>query len=78
MRFGQNVYGYYQRLLKKLLEQLGLRRYAVNTHQDQFVPEPPLKILDPHMKKIQKFLSWLTVETSFCLGVCCLLNPLHD
>jgi len=43
MRFGQNVYGYYQRLLKKLLEKLGLRRYAVNTHQDQFVPEPPLK-----------------------------------
>jgi len=27
--------------LKKLLEQLGFHRYAVNAHADEFVAEPP-------------------------------------
>jgi len=32
----------------KLLEQLGLHAYAVSTHPDELVLEPPLKkILDP-------------------------------
>jgi len=30
-------------LLKKLPEPLCLHRYAVSTHPDEFVPEPPLK-----------------------------------
>jgi len=30
-------------LPKKLPEQLGLHRYAVNTHPDEFVPQTPLK-----------------------------------
>jgi len=29
--------------IKKLPEQLGFHRYAVNTHPDKFAPEPPLK-----------------------------------
>jgi len=49
MRFSQNVYGFKQCLLKKLPEQLVLHCYAVSTHPDELVLEPPLKILDPPM-----------------------------
>jgi len=28
---------------RKLLEQLGFHRYALNTQPDEFIPEPPLQ-----------------------------------
>jgi len=35
---------------KKLREQLGFHRYTVNTHPDEFIPEPPSKnTLNPPM-----------------------------
>jgi len=37
---------------KKLPELLGLHCYAVNTHPDEFVPEPPKKIRDPPMNML--------------------------
>jgi len=44
---------YYRRLLRKLPEQLGLHCYAVSTHPDELVLNPPKKILDPPMGSVQ-------------------------
>jgi len=69
MQFGQNVYEYLPCLLKNLPEQLGLRRYAINTHLDEFVPEPALK------------KSWIRLWTvcKYAFRIrCCSKNGLAD